>query len=148
MKTLETNLWSLRSQGEIIAITTNGFVKRSGEAVMGRGCAYEATQKLPNIARRLGSCITKWGNRVFYFKAQGLITFPVKHHWAEEADLKLIAKSCAQLMHILDKFGIKAVYLPRPGCGNGRLSWDEVRPILEPLLDNRVTIVTFPKKYI
>lgn len=146
MKEIAENLWTLRERGEIIAITTNGFVKRNGEAVMGRGCAYEATQKLPGLKKTLGSYITKWGNRVFYFKAQGLITFPVKHHWGEPADTKLIAKGCAQLMHILDKFGIEAVYLPRPGCGNGRLAWDEVRLIIEPLLDDRVTIVTFPKR--
>lgn len=147
MKTLAKNLWSLRASGGIIAITTNGFVKRNGEAVMGRGCAYEATQKFPGLKKTLGSYIKKWGNRVFFLKAQGLITFPVKHHWGEAADLKLIAKSCAQLMHILDKFGIEAVYLPRPGCGNGHLSWDVVRPVIEPLLDDRVTIVTFPSRY-
>lgn len=31
--------------------------------------------------------------------------------------------------------------LPRPGCGNGRLRWEDVRKILEPILDDRFTVV-------
>ena len=35
------------------------------------------------------------------------------------------------------------IVIPRPGCGNGRLDWPVVRPLLESLPDT-VTVITFP----
>ena len=46
------NLWTYAA--DFRAITTNGTVKFDGRAVMGRGCAREATQRYPKIARQLG----------------------------------------------------------------------------------------------
>jgi len=39
MKELRGNLF--HTPCDVICITTNGFVKRNGEAVMGRGCAVQ-----------------------------------------------------------------------------------------------------------
>jgi len=55
----------------------------------------------------------------------------------------LIRQSARQLVEMADKFGWGSVVLPRPGCGNGGLDWDDVRPILEAILDDRFTVVTF-----
>jgi hypothetical protein len=46
VKELFGNLWEFDG---IIVITTNGFVKRDGTCVMGRGCAKQATIKLPGL---------------------------------------------------------------------------------------------------
>lgn len=114
-------------------ITTNGFVKKDGSCVMGRGCAKEATERYPGIEFDLGKLITKYGNIVMKPR-DGLYTFPVKHKWWEKADLNLIKQSTAQLFYILqDK--VECV-IPRPGCGNGGLKWDDVKPILKDLPDN------------
>jgi hypothetical protein len=40
----------------------------------------------------------------------------------------------------------EAIYLPRPGCGNGRLNWEDVKKILSPILkSDRFHIVTYSR---
>jgi hypothetical protein len=117
----------------VILITTNGFVKKNGECVMGRGCALEATQRIPQIASLIGYHIQRNGNVPMRVPGKNILTFPVKHNWWEPADLKLIVKSAEWLAGLDPAY---QYHLPRPGCGNGRLNWEDVRPYLEPLPDN------------
>ena len=42
------NLWQLPATWR--GITTNGFVRKNGTAVMGRGCAREAATRFPGFA--------------------------------------------------------------------------------------------------
>jgi len=138
------NLWDFykKDPEAYICITTNGFVKKTGECVMGRGVALEAKQKFPELPKLLGFLIKKFGNYVFIFPRYNIFTFPTKHKWMEDSDLKLIEKSAAHLMLYINKFDISRVYLPRPGCGNGKLKWKDVKPIIENILDDRVLIVS------
>ncbi len=142
------DLWELSSKQGIPAITTNGYVKTNGLAVMGRGCAKEATLRFPNIQWRLGFELLRYGNHVLYlreFGERGLITFPVKHIWNERADLQLIERSAHELIDlIIPYFSITdTIYLPRPGTGNGRLEWNDVKSILLPILTDQIAVVTF-----
>jgi hypothetical protein len=131
MKEVFGDLWEFDG---INAITTNGFVKRDRTCVMGRGCARQAAVKFPELPRKLASSISAEGNHVFYFPEHRLITFPVKHYWWEPADSGLIERSARELLKIIEVKKIKeAVYLP-PGCGNGRLKWEDVKKILSPIL--------------
>lgn len=134
MQEIKGELWDFFGKpNKIICITTNGFVKKNGEAVMGRGCAAEAKLRIPQIAAMLGYHLTKHGNLPYRVPAAPILTFPVKHNWWEEADLKLIrdsAKFLASCDHSL------TYILPRPGCGNGRLTWEQVKPVIEFLPDN------------
>lgn len=134
------DLWSVR--GIPIGITTNGSVTRAGLAVMGRGCALEAARRMPTIRRELGARLREAGNHVHWFPAHGLFTFPVKHRWDERADLALIRRSAQELVRLADVSGWTCAVLPRPGCGNGGRTWEEVRPILADLLGDRFIIVT------
>jgi hypothetical protein len=138
------NLWDYPADVRII--TTNGTIKNNGECVMGRGCAAEAKQRHPTIARVLGEHIQANGNHVgwIYGQERGSIIFsyPVKHNWFEKADPILIERSAKELMVAVAPW-LKIV-MPRPGCGNGRLNWDrDVKPILEPILDDRFHVITF-----
>ncbi|MDQ3316859.1 MAG: ADP-ribose-binding protein, partial [Actinomycetota bacterium] len=119
------NLWELPC--DLRVITTNPDVNRAGEAVMGRGCAREAKAKVPGIERHFAKLLGAHGNRVMRLARLGdgsvLASFPVKHHWHEEADPELIQRSARQLVALADKFGYRELLIPRPGCGNGSLSW-------------------------
>ncbi|MFQ5853179.1 MAG: ADP-ribose-binding protein [Candidatus Binatia bacterium] len=142
MKEVFGNLWDFDG---IIAVTTNGFVKKDASCVMGRGCAREAALKFGWLPRKLGAAIAKHGNHVFYFPEYRLITFPVKHVWWEPADLNLIQQSARELLETIEEFKITdAIYLPRPGCGNGRLRWEDVKRIISPILkSDQFHIVTY-----
>ena len=131
----------------IIAITTNGFVRTDRTYVMGRGCARQAAVRFPELPRKLASRISAEGTHVFYFPEHGLITFPVKHNSWEAADLGLIERSARELLKMIEVKKIKeAVFLPRPGCGNGRLNWEDVKKILLPILkSDQFHIVTYSR---
>lgn len=143
------NLWD---QSGIKVITTNGYVKSNGEAVMGRGCAYEAAVKYPHFPKLLGRTIRELGNEVRRFRLKYedtrsddyvIYSFPVKHNWYELADIKLIEKSAFQLRNCVDVEAIKTITLPRPGCGNGGLRWSVVKAVLDPIFDDRFKVITF-----
>lgn len=151
-------------------ITTNGYIKRNGEAVMGRGVAQQAAKRWPSLPLRLGQKIKRHGNIVQPipgpWDGYELISFPVKHHWQQPACLTggkdcpglgpwplvgspqcsgLIVRSANQLVALTERNGWRMVMLPRPGCGNGGLDWTAVEPILRNILDIRFVVVDWPK---
>jgi hypothetical protein len=144
MKEILGDLWHFHKPENLIVITTNGSVRRDGRCVMGRGVAKQAADLIPTLALDLGIALKgRDGNSVYHFPQYHLATFPVKHQWWEEASPWMIAKSTKQLVQLVNALGIGSVYMPRPGCGSGGLYWHgDVKPILEPLLDDRFTIVS------
>ncbi len=136
------NLWD---QDGPKVITTNGSVNSKGRAVMGAGVAVQAKNKYPTIDYVLGLRLQDRGNNVhvLFVNMETIFTFPVKHHWYEKADPLLIAKSASQLLSKVNLYAgdKRKIYMPRPGCGNGGLTWDEVKPLLTPILDDRFVIV-------
>jgi hypothetical protein len=143
MREITGNLWDYHDDGWWTVITTNGSVRRDGQAVMGRGCAAEAAQRYPSLPRRLGTRLQRVGNRLFVWEDLHLITFPVKHRWWEPADLRLIKQSAQALRDWMDVWvpGMRVI-VPRPGCGNGRLNWRIVRPVLAAIWDDRVLVIS------
>lgn len=159
MKEIYGNLWA--ANADALAISTNGFTKNDGTAVMGAGCAKEANRWFPGLAHYLGQKLKRDGNHVAYVSSEwldkhkdtalptenavdfDLIFVPVKHHWREQADLDLIERSCVELVELTDRKDWQNVTLPRLGCGNGRLKWNYVKQRIEPLLDDRFSIITF-----
>ncbi len=138
------NIWDYHKQGHWIVITTNGTVKTNGEAVMGRGIALQARQLNLNYPAELGRKIKRYGIHT-YPMVHGIIAFPVKYKWQENATLTLISKSCIELVYLVDCETLQniktPIYMVRPGCGNGRLNWKDVKPILEKHLDDRFIVV-------
>lgn len=157
---------------DALCITTNGYVARNGDAVMGRGCAKQAAEYVPNLKSTLGKLLKNRGNVVHVIHYQNytyLLSFPVKPHsivlgddrevvrhmrgkfkigdtvpgWACVADYNMIVESALQLVDLTDRMGWEKVILPRPGCGAGELDWEEIKPMLEKFFDDRFTCMTF-----
>lgn len=149
MKEIKGDLWEFYGkEGFAILITTNGFVRKDGKAVMGRGCAREAISKVgADFPEMLGKAIKDHGNVLLRpygsddtYRECRVLTFPVKHHWREKADLKLIRKSTLALEKLAKNSPDYVFVLPRPGCGNGQLRWRDVKPLLVDLPDNVLVI--------
>ena len=145
MKELTGNIWTFHKEGNWITIPTNGIVRRDGACVMGRGLAQQVKNKFPALPYLIGIHINKYGNVIGLFEDYRIITLPVKHHWNEPADLDLIEESIRTL-HNITQSDRKDIYLVRPGCGNGQLSWDKVKPILEYYLKEDKYIVVEIKR--
>lgn len=134
-----------------MCVTTNGMVKRNGEAVMGAGIAKAVYQRYNTrgIASILATHLRKTGNHVYDLGLYGnqngqfhMISFPTKNDWRDPSDLALIEQSAKELAQLCDRLGIQSCFLPRPGCSNGKLRWENVRPVIAPILDDRFTIIT------
>ncbi len=158
MREVAGDLWTWDDPpGSVVArvITTNGFVTKDGKAVLGRGVAAQAVERFGDALKvKLGEYLSRWGNHVHAFppnRAQGrtywLITFPVKPPmrgtvpgFKAPAEIGIIQRSASQLVAFtLGMLGDGGtVVLPRPGCGCGGLGWNEVEPILRPILDQPV----------
>lgn len=153
IEVIKRNIKDLDGQ-HCYCITTNGSIKKVknyNELVMGRGIALAAKQLHPELPKLLASYVSQIGNHVYYISELNLFSFPVKHHWSEKADIELIKRSCIELLWYI-KFGLSnqlitmfsekqiiiteenPVYLPKPGCNNGQLKWEDVEREIEPII--------------
>lgn len=138
---VQQDLWTV--DADVRCITTNGTVTGHGTNIMGGGCAAEAARLHPQLPARYGDFILKHGNHVFLVYP-GLVMFPTKETISDPATLACVARSVGELEALTDLYGWARVALPRPGCGLGGLSWDDVYPIVA-ALDDRFILVDFPR---
>ena len=60
-----------------------------------------------------------------------------------KADPLLIVESAKHLVDLADTNGWKTVLVPRFGCGAGELNWADIKPLVDPILDDRFIACTF-----
>lgn len=125
----------------VIAITSNGSLTPDGRAVIGRGVAKQAALRYPWLAEKLGRKIAEHGNHVFELGC-GIVSYPVEETAWSHPDLRIIARSAAELRLLADRSGWQQIVVPRPGCGGGGLAWQDVKPILEPCFDHRFLVIS------
>lgn len=136
------DLWTYPA--EYRCVTTNSVIRAYGGLTMGAGTALQAKIRFPHLPKKLAAWVETYGNRPFLCKAEGLITFPTKHHWRDDSVVELIVESAGKIVQIVDKFNIGSVVTTRPGCGNGGLRWEDVRPHLAEVFDDRFTVLGKP----
>lgn len=144
MRELCGNLWDHLGQA-VLVITTNGRVDRQGRALLGRGCARQALAYFPQLAEHLGRLLREQGLQV-HDLGNGLVSFPVEETPWSRPDPRLIARSAAQLRALADHQGWRKIIVPRPGCGGGGLSWQEVQPLLLEHFDERFWVIAAPEQ--
>ena len=108
-----------QNEHEAVVVTTNGVIRKNGDAVLGKGQALEAKKLVSGLEHQLGEYLRRYGNRAFYMgvhrvgdRLTSLVTFPTKHHYRDNSDLDLIMRSAVQLKEIAAKFQLSKIYLP------------------------------------
>jgi hypothetical protein len=150
---------------DAICITTNGMYLKDGTAAMGGGCAGVCAKRWPETSVRLGKCLKNFLTNVPFvigaLDADGeyiepslkiikerkfktlIFSFPTIDSLMDGAKIELIRNSAKELKVLVDRFELKGVVVPRMGVGIGGLKWSDVKPVVEPYLDDRFTIVSF-----
>ena len=127
------NLWI--EKADFRCVLTSGAVA-DGEAVLDSSLAKEAAGRFKGFGLDLGRLLTQRGNHVHEIRP-GLLSFPIKQYQWSGPALDVIARSAEELAAIV---GDAKTLLPRPGCGEGELAWEEVAGVLSSLPDNVIVI--------
>ena len=89
------------------------------------------------------SHLKKHGNRVGYFSPYRLFSFPTKNSWKQNSDIVLIEQSARHLEIAAGWLNFDRIYMVRPGCSNGKLKWEEVKPVISSYLNFCLLLVDF-----
>ena len=167
MKEIKRDLFDCISEPEVdaICITTNGHYTTGGLAVMGGGCAGVAARKWPEVSKRLAKMLKHFGSNIPFIigacdvdgihlePSRDLVknkeykclifSFPTIDNLIDGSNIQLIKQSSTVMMDYANTYDLKKIILPRPGVGIGGLSWSEVKPEIESILDDRFVIVSF-----
>ena len=167
MKELKTDLFELIYEDDVdaICITTNGHYTKGGLAVMGGGCAGVCARRWPETAKRLGKLLQDFGSNIPFIiggldeegnhieltaemvkKKQYkclIFSFPTINDLIDGANIQLIKQSATIMKDYANQYNLKGIMLPRPGVGIGGLEWKDVKEALEPILDDRFTVISF-----
>jgi O-acetyl-ADP-ribose deacetylase (regulator of RNase III) len=125
------------------------------EGFMGKGIAYQFKLRFPlNDRDYIEACKkgTLHIGSLHYFKEKNkiIINFPTKNKWREKSKIDYIEKGLVELTKLIPELSIKSIAIPPLGCGNGGLSWFEVKPIimkhLTPFVKSHEIVVFEPSK--
>ena len=59
-----------------------------------------------------------------------IINFPTKDHWKQDSRIADIDRGLELLLSHYKKWGVTSIAIPALGCGNGRLEWRTVAPLI------------------
>lgn len=121
------------SPAKIIVNTVNTV------GLMGKGVALEYKKRYPEMfAEYQKLCEDKKldiGQLFLWRKSdKWVLLFPTKKHWRNPSDLAYIEQGLIKFSQNWDKMNANSIAFPRLGCGNGGLSWSEVKPLMEKYL--------------
>ena len=107
--------------------------------VMGKGIALEFKKRYPSMFESYKSACEKnrlkTGSLMLFYEADHwVLNFPTKEHWRSPSRLEYIEQGLIKFTNIYVEYGITSIAFPKLGCGNGDLSWDDVKPLMEKYL--------------
>lgn len=138
-------------RGDITADPSDVLVNTVNCAgVMGKGVAKAFADAFPTIvppykaACRAGD-IRPGTARIYAIPgdadARCWAALATKNHWRDPSQYTWVETGLADLAANARAIGARSIAIPRPGCGNGGLSWDRVKPMLQTALaDFDVTV--------
>lgn len=97
---------------------------------MGKGLAKEFSQREPHliIAYRL-ACNDRVLNISNPILLENYVLFPTKIHWKDSSNIEWIKSNLIKLYQHHNY--IQSIAIPKLGCGEGGLQWENVKPFIE-----------------
>jgi O-acetyl-ADP-ribose deacetylase (regulator of RNase III) len=128
-----TNL--LESNAQTLVNTVNCV------GVVGKGLAAEFKRHYPEMFLPYQNiCATGQlvPGKIWLWRSSNrwILNFPTKRHWRNPSKLEWIEAGLVKFVTEYSDLDITEIAFPRLGCGNGGLSWDDVRPLMERHLMN------------
>jgi O-acetyl-ADP-ribose deacetylase (regulator of RNase III) len=125
------NLFESPAQAIVNTVNTEG--------VMGKGIALQFKKYYPEMfAEYQQMCDAgklKIGTlHIYRTPRKVILNFPTKTIWRRPSSLAYIEAGLRTFVEHYQRLGIHSVAFPPLGCGNGELSYDDVRPIMESYL--------------
>lgn len=108
--------------------------------VMGKGIALMFKERFPENFKAYAAACQAGEVRVGeLFVTAGvelggprwIINFPTKQHWRNPTQKKWVEEGLDALRDFILEHEIRSIAIPPLGCGNGGLSWSDVRPLIE-----------------
>lgn len=121
------------SPAQVIVNTVNTV------GVMGKGLALSFKQRYPEMFKRYRTVcerkqLTVGKLMLFYEPDHWILLFPTKENWRNPSKMEYLEKGLIKFVNTYAEKNITSIAFPKLGCGNGELSWDEVKPLMEKYL--------------
>lgn len=108
--------------------------------VMGKGLALAFKQRFPAIyepyRKRCEQKLLR-PHMVQLLRSashQWVLNFPTKDHWRDPSRLSYVECGLLAFADLYEVRGITSIAFPVLGCGEGRLEWRDVQPVMERIL--------------
>jgi O-acetyl-ADP-ribose deacetylase (regulator of RNase III) len=149
------------TQGNLLEADVEAVVNTVNTVgVMGKGIALMFKERFPeNYEEYRKACkagTVKTGE-LFITRSpeldgpQWVVNFPTKEDWRNPTRMEWVEEGLLKLREFVERRKVRSIALPPLGCGNGGLSWPDVRPRIEAALGDlegvRVVIYEPTAKY-
>ncbi len=123
-------------KGDIFDSNTQVIVNTVNcKGVMGKGLALAFKQKYPEMfpvyQQECKTGRLRIGRPSLYkVSTPWILNFPTKDHWRPPSKLEYLEKGLEYFIKNYKKAGIHSIAFPKLGAQNGKLSWNEVGPLM------------------
>jgi O-acetyl-ADP-ribose deacetylase (regulator of RNase III) len=123
-------------KGDIFDSNTQVIVNTVNcKGVMGKGLALAFKQRYPEMfpvyQQECKTGKLRIGRPSLYqASTPWILNFPTKDHWRPPSKIEYLEKGLEYFIKHYKKAGIQSIAFPKLGAQNGKLSWDEVGPLM------------------
>ena len=127
-----------RGQGNLLTAEVDALVNTvTTEGVMGKGLALQFRKAFPDAFATYEQACKAGEVRVGRMHVvrrltapRFIVNFPTKKQWRQPSQMAYVRDGLRDLIEQVRSLGIASIAVPPLGCGNGGLSWSEVKPLV------------------